>query len=162
MRYAYTESIVPRTPGPKEKGMQILFLAIAVVSAIAAIFLNVILIVAALAAGFLYYRGRKNADAEYEYVHTNDIFDVDLVIGNAARKQLVSVNLEKVLLVVPADSDELESYENWKVYDYSGDAGEGQRYAMVCKDGTRSKLLLLKLDGEMHRSLKQWIPGKVK
>ena len=162
MRYAYTESVVPRNPGPKEKRMQILFLVLTVVSAAAAIFLNFILIVAALAAGFLYYRGRKNADAEYEYVHTNDIFDVDLVIGNAARKQLVSVNLEKVLLIAPADSDALEPYKDWKVYDYSGDAGNEVCYAMVCKDGARSKMLLLKLDDEMHRSLKQWIPGKVK
>lgn len=162
MRFAYTESVVPKKFGPREKGMQTLFLVIAVVSAIGAVFLNFILIVAALAAGFLYYRGRRNADAEYEYVHTNDIFDVDLVVGNASRKQLASVNLEKVLLVAPADSDELDDYENLKVVDYSGDAGEGECYAMICKDGAKSRILLLKLDPEMYKSLKHWIPGKVK
>lgn len=162
MRYAYTESVVPKKFGPREKKMQLLFLVIAVVSAVAAIFLNFILILAALAAGFLYYRGWRNANAEYEYVHTNDVFDVDLVVGNASRKQLASVNLEKVLLIVPADSEELSPYGNWKVNDYSGDADENGCYAMVCKDGAKSQILLLKLDEEMYGSLKRWMPGRVK
>lgn len=109
---------------------------------------------------FLLYRHLQKTDGEYEYVHTNDVFDVDLVICNRSRKQRCTVNLNQVILVAPIDSEDAASYEHLPATDYSGNAGENL-YAMIyTKDGKQRKLLL-KLENAMHRSLKHWIPGKV-
>ncbi len=112
-------------------------------------------------AAFL-YRNMQKAGGEYEYVHTNSCFDVDLVIANARRKQLVSVDLEHVLLVAPADSREAEDYGSLPEQDCSGTGGEGTLYAMIYTAEGRKKKLLLRLDPKMCKSLRQWIPGKVK
>lgn len=161
MRYAYEECVVPRIPGKGDQIKRVCFLILTVLSAICAVILSLLFAVPALIFGFLYYRERQNANCEYEYVQTNNIFDVDLVSGNASRKQLVSLDLERVILLAPKDSAELAVFRSAKEDDYSGNQ-ETNLYIMVYDAGGQKKKLILQLNEKMLGSLKQWLPGKVK
>lgn len=60
-------------------------------------------------------------------------------------EQLSTIDLDQVTLIAKADDPEMESYSNLPKTDYSG---------------KRRKMLVL--DPTMLRSLKLWLPGKVK
>ncbi len=111
---------------------------------------------------FLLYRQFSKTNAEYDYVHTNDIFDVDLVTMGRFRKQLCSIDLDHVILVAKNSSPEMEKYQHLKASDYTGNHSVETIYAMVYSTDRVQKKLLLQLDDRMLRSLTQWIPGKMK
>ncbi len=160
MRDICTESLVPIVPKFGDKLLKFLLIGILIASLGLVVLVGVTgFLVTAVCVVFL-YRHLPKTNGEYEYIHTNDVFDVDLVICNRSRKQLCSVRLEQVILVAPADSDAMTAYRYLLETDCSGN-GKENLYAMVyTKDGKLHKLLL-KLDADMSRSLKQWIPGNV-
>ncbi len=119
-------------------------------------------LIAAIIFVFLLYRHLAKTNAEYEYVHTNDVFDIDLVICNSMRKQLCSINLNHVDVIAHADSQDICVYGEMKQLDYSGNAVAESLYAMVYTVNGKQQKLLLHMDQQMLKSLKQWIPNKVK
>ncbi len=160
MKDICTESIVPIIPTTMDKILKILLLAVTVILGLLGLFGNFLFLLAAVVTGFLFYRTLGRTNAEYEYIHTNDVFDVDRVVNSARRQQLTSINLNHVILVAPEDSPELDRYQHLKETDFSG-GHEDARYAMiVTREGKHAKLIL-RMTPEMHRSLKLWLPGKV-
>ncbi len=162
MRDIYTESVVPAAQKPLHKALYYLLLVLAGLSVLGIFAIGMVFLIPAGLFGLLLYRNMQKAGGEYEYVHTNSVFDVDLVIANSRRKQLISVDLEHVLLVAPADSQEAGDYGELPELDCSGTGGEGALYAMIYTAEGRRKKLLLRLEPKMQKSLKQWIPGKVR
>lgn len=161
MRYAYEECVVPRIASGTDKAKQLLFLVLTVLSALFAITLGLVFSVPAILFGFLFYQEKQKGSSEYEYVQTNNIFDVDLVSRNASRKQLISIDLERVILLAPVDSPELAVFRSAKETDFSGNQEE-RLYVMVYDAGGQKRKLRLQLNDKMLGSLKQWLPGKVK
>ncbi len=162
MRDIYTETVVPVPSKPIYRVYKFLLIGLVVLSLVAAGFIGLPVLIVTAALVWLLLRVMEKSDSEYEYVHTNDCFDVDLVVHNSRRKSLLSVNLKQVLLVARADSGELAAYKNVTAKDYSGDCSREDLYEMVYTVSGSRKKLLLQLDEAMHRSLKQWIPDKVK
>ncbi len=162
MRDIYTESVVPVPSKPIYKVAKFILMALTALSVFAVGFAGLIFVLFAAVFGFLLYRVMQKDGGEYEYVHTNNSFDVDLVISNSRRKHLLTVDLDQVALVAKADSSEMDGYSHLPETDYSGDAQTDTLYAMVYTDTGKRKRLLLKIESNMYRSLKQWMPEKVK
>ncbi len=162
MRDTYTETLIPANPTPAQNLLRAALMVLLAVSVIAALMMGWIFWIAAAVIGFALYRVMMKTGTEYEYVHTNEVFDVDAVIQNSRRKQMFSVTMDQILMVAPADDDEIASFGSIAAKNYAG-AGDGESlYAMVyAKDGVRHKALL-RLDKRMLKSLKLWIPGKCK
>ncbi len=161
MRDICTETLVAVVPTAKDRVLKFFLIALVAVSVIAVMLFGLIGIVVPALSIWLLLRQLRKTDAEYEYVHTNDVFDVDVVIRNSRRKQLFTVDLAQVALIAPADSDEVRACGKIKTTDYSGSAAGAVLYAMICAKGGKQQKLLLSLDEPMRRSLKQWIPDKV-
>ncbi len=162
MKDIYTESVIPIVPRPWDKLVKWLLIVSLGVCLILAVLFGLLGLIPMAVCAFLLYRHREKTNGEYEYVHTNDVFDVDLVICNRTRKQLCSVNLAQVALVAPADSDAVRAFGNIRETDYSGNSAQENLYAMIfTKDGAPQKLLL-QMNAQMRKSLKQWVPGKVR
>ncbi len=162
MKDVYTESIIPIAPRTVDNIIKYALLTLAVASFGLFIVSPLVAVIAMAVFGFLFYRQMSKTDAEYEYIHTNDVFDVDLVTRNSSRRQLLSLQLKQVVLVAPADADEMAAYNRLKAKDYSGNGDEASVYAMVYSKNGEMQKLLLQLDEKMVRSLKQWMPSKVK
>ncbi len=161
MRDIYTETVVPVPSKPIYQVYKYILIGLVVLSLVAAGFIGLpVLIVTAALVWLL--RVLERSDSEYEYVHTNDCFDVDLVVHNSRRRSLLSVDLKQVLLIARADSAEMAVYKSVAEKDYSGNCSRENLYEMVYTVSGGRRKLLLQLDEAMYRSLKQWIPDKVK
>lgn len=161
MRYVYTESVIQKHTPVSTRILQIL-LAVLTVLFLILTFTQPLLLVVAAIFGFAFYKVSQNTGVELEYVHTNDEFDIDKVMRSSGRKHLVSIDLNKVILIAPADSEELYAFQHLKETDFSDGKSEENLYVMVCVAGNEKRRLLLQLEPKMRSSLKQWIPSKVK
>ncbi len=158
----YTESVIPISATQQDKRIKYILIGLLCLSAVILLHSILIGLIAVIVCTFILYRHLSRISGEYEYVHTNDIFDVDIVICNSTRKQLCSIQLNSVDLIARADSDEISIYGQVPEKDYSGDLSSQTLYAMVYNANGRPQKLLLQLDKQMHQSLKQWMPEKVK
>ncbi len=100
-------------------------------------------------------------DAEYEYVHTNDIFDIDLIVANSKRKQLLTINTNQIELIAPWDSPLAKRFQNAHTVDYSGSLDRRACYAMIYWHEGKRRKVLLSLDANMLSSLKLFISDHV-
>lgn len=162
MRDICTESIIPVKPTGVDRLVKYLLIVLLVAAFALVVITGLPGMIAMGVLAFLLYRHLSKTNAEYEYVHTNDVFDVDLVTMNSRRKQLCSVDLSSVTLVARADSEAVADQGKLKRINYAGDATPNTLYAMVYGENGTQKILLLQLDERMRSSLKQWLPGKVK
>ncbi len=162
MRDICTESVIPVVPSLRDKLIKYLLIGCIVLSVVLFFMAGTIGIISAIVFVCLLYRQLAKTDAEYEYVHTNDVFDVDIVTCNSMRKQLCSINLNHVDIVAHADSQDVCVYGEMKQFDYYGDSNSEELYAMVYTVNSKQQKLLLHMDQQMLKSLKQWIPNKVK
>ncbi len=162
MRDICTESVVPVVPRSSDKALKFALIGSIPLSLALILFIGPFALLLTAVCAFMLYRHIQKSGSEYEYIHTNEIFDVDIVIRNQSRKQLCSVNLNQVSLVAPVDCEEMLAFSRAKVTDYSGNAAEDTLYAMVYSEDGKQHTLLLKMDEKMRNSLKQWIPAKVR
>ncbi len=162
MRDICTESIVTIIPGKQDVLFKYILIVLIAVSLILTMFYGIVGLIATAVFGLLLKHQLMKTDAEYEYIHTNDVFDVDMIICNNKRKQVCSVNLNNVELVAKADTDEITSYGQLIMKDCSGNHASGNAYAIIYREGGRCQKLLIQMDDQMRKSLKQWIPEKVR
>ncbi len=162
MKDIYTESVVPVSPTIRDKRMKYILWGLMGLSVLVFLVVPTVGLITIAVCAFFQYRHLSKMSGEYEYVHTNDIFDVDMVIRNSTRRQLCSIDLNRVEVIAKADSDEIRSLGQLPQTDYSGDADSQMQYAIVYSCSGNLKKLLVQLDEQMHRSLRQWMPGKVK
>lgn len=161
MRYTYTESVIHREMNQNAQKLKMVYLILAAASLILALLVNSIFLLGVLLFGIAYYKAYQNSDVEYEYVHTNNVFDIDKVIQNSSRKQVLSIHLDQVAVVAPVDSATAERYGNLKEEDFSDGVSKDQMYMMICTVSGKQRKLRLQLEPAMLRSLQQWIPEKI-
>lgn len=157
-----TEAVVPAAPSRKDQVLAVTFLILAIVSVVLMFVYKFIFVFLFLFCCFLACRLNQNRAREYEYIHTNDVFEVDVVFRGARRKHLKSLDLHTVLLIAPAEAAEVLAYRNVEELDFAGDLPDAAVYAMIfVQSGVKTKLLL-SMTEEMKNSLKQWLPDKVR
>ena len=160
MKDLCTESVVAKKSMP---GAQLLFGTLVFLAAISLISAGAHLLFLVFAAlfGFLAFKVWSNTDVEYEYIHTNNIFDIDKVMHSSRRKSLLSLDLNQVVVIAHVDSDELAPHLRLEKLDYSGNSDEENKYGIVCVVRGKKKLVLIHMEPKMLKSLKMQIPSKV-
>ncbi len=161
MRVQYTESFIAANPTRKEVLLRNLWGVLLALSCILAIFASMIFFIPALVFGSLLYRSMIVTSAEYEYIHTNDDFDIDRVAFNSKRKRVISIRVEEILCIAPYHSSRAEQYVCRSENDYSANAEGENLYVIVYQRSGDLHRVLLNLDRKMLNSLRMWIPGKV-
>lgn len=161
MRCTYTESVIHREPDPRTNTKKTCALVLAVVFLALSVLADSIFLLGVLICGIAFWNAYQNAEVDYEYVHTNDIFDIDKVIRNSSRRQILSIKLDQVSAVAPANSAAAQRWANLKEEDFSDGISENSQYIMICSVNGKQRKLLLQLEPEMLHSLKQWIPEKM-
>ena len=156
-----TESIVTIVPKLYLKVLKYVWLALIGLSIALFAFLGWAALISVIISWLLYRKTNQLTHREYEYVHTNDIFDVDLVTNNSRRKNIVSVDLKQVVMVTPSDFLALPDYQYLPEQDFTGKQNTKTSYTMVCSVAGKQQRLLLSLDQKMLDSLKKTIPGRV-
>ncbi len=169
MKDILTESIVPVKPRVLYQlariaamallGLGVLGLMLFLFQSIA---VAAVCLAVAVGSYYLMNKLQEKTAGEFEYIHSNGQLDVDIVVNASRRKHLMTVDLERVVLLAPAEHWELERYNGLAQKDFTGGAEENTVYCMVFQDEGKSKKLLLSLNEKMYNSLKSWLRSKVK
>lgn len=122
---------------------------------------NFYLLIPAAILWIVYFFAKQILEVDYEYIQTNDILDIDMVMGSSRRANVLSFPLSQVLIVAPWDSKELEEFDYIKPSDYSARDLRDRPYVMVCVVKEKKRKLYLQLNDHMLHTLKQVIPQKV-
>ena len=115
-------------------------------------------VVIGIAAYFIY----MNANLEYEYLYLDKELSIDKVMAKSKRKKVASFDMEKMEIMAPLNSYQLDSYRNRnvKIVDYS--SGEEKqpdlRYAFYY-DGKQK--VIFEPNAEMVKAIQMIAPRKV-
>ena len=122
---------------------------------------NFYLLIPAAILWIVYFFAKRVLEVDYEYIQTNDILDIDMVIGSSNRANVLTFPLSQVLIVAPWDSEELKEFDYIKASDYSARDLRDRPYVMICVVKEQKRKLYLQLNDKMLHTLKQVIPQKV-
>lgn len=162
MSDAYTELLIKCKTSAGMKVLKIVMTAVTAAAVVLALFsLNWVFFIAAIVLGVGCYFVNQNADLEYEYLHLGDELDVDKIMNKSKRKRVATIDLKTVEVVAPLRSHELDRHQQLKVLDFSAKDPDQRPYVMICKMGDEMKQVVLQLDQNMVKTLKQRMPRKV-
>lgn len=166
---AYKEYMIKKQ---KDAGAKLFTVLMYLVASVISIFAFIILMpigfgsaVALIIAGAFYgaYRISGNMNKEFEYIVTEDIIDVDVIVNKSKRKRLVSFNLENVKVLASVDNAQFKHYLN-EGFDSVIDATSGRKdkkvyFAVVEK--TNKVLVKMELTESILQSLYEISPSKI-
>lgn len=119
---------------------------------------NVVALVLGGGVAFLLFRYKDNFRIEFEYSFTNGEMDFAMVLGNARRKQLLSLRIREMEAGGWADGPTFEKYDSMKDVkrlDYFLNSKSRLYYLYFVRDGKRT-LLLMEPSQEMVNMMAQY------
>lgn len=160
----YSELLVKREPTTKDTLMKYGLIILTSLAVIAGLFINPILLIAAVVFGIACYFVIPKTDVEYEYLFINGDFDIDMVMAKTKRKKVKSFKLSDADLVAPLDSHRMDYYngnQKMKVMDFSSGNPKNKRFAVITRlDGEICKIIL-EPDETLAHAMKSSAPSKV-
>lgn len=163
MNDTYSELLVKREQGAKEKIIKVLVIAAIVVAVFVGLMIPLFLVVAVVLGAAAYFL-LPNLDLEFEYLYVNGELDIDRIASKAKRKRVKSLDLSKMEIMAPVKSHRLDYQNhntNMKVYDYSSGNAEHKIYAMIIPDEKEVCKVLLEPDQELIKNIEKCCPRKV-
>jgi hypothetical protein len=163
MNESYKELLVKRDKGVKENLIRIVCVIPTVLAALLTLLTaNVIVFIILVALGVLDYFVFQWTDIEYEYLYLDKEITIDKIMAKTRRKKAATIDVNKVEIIAPASSHQLDSYRNrnCKTSDLSAgkDLGGMKQFWVYCEG---SQKYILNLDAEFAGALKSVAPRKV-
>ncbi len=123
---------------------------------------NTLVFLAAVVLGVLTYFVFQWTDIEYEYLYLDKEITVDKVMAKTRRKRVTVLEVDKLEIMAPQGSYQLDAYKNRQVKTIDVSAGHdlpGQKlYFIYYVGGCR---YLLNLDEDFAKTVKSVAPRKV-
>lgn len=159
----YKELLVKKESGMKEKILRVACLVPTIVLGFFTLITgNIILFVITVALGILDYFVFQWTDIEYEYLYLDKEITIDKIMAKTRRKRQIAIDVNKIEILAPVKSYQLDSYRNrsCKEIDYSAgmDMPEQKLYALYY-DGNQK--FLLNLTEDFAKMIKGMAPRKV-
>lgn len=166
---AYREYMIKKQKDIGAKILTVLLYLVAAVISIIAFFALMPIgfgsAVALIIAGAFYgaYRLSGNMKKEFEYIVTEDIIDVDVIINKSKRKRLISFNLESVKVLADVNNAQFKHCLS-ESFDSVIDATSGRKdkkvyFAVVEKDSR--VLVKMELTETIAQELYEISPSKI-
>lgn len=163
MNESYKELLVKKDKGAKEKLTR-------VVSVVPTVFLglltlltgNIIFFIVVIVLGVLDYFVFQWTDIEYEYLYLDKEISVDKIMAKTRRKKVTTISVEKIEIMAPEKSYQLDSYRNrqTKVTDLSaGHDLPDQKLYWIFYEGNQK--ILMNLTEDFAKTIKGIAPRKV-
>jgi len=159
----YKELLVKQERTAKQKLYRVLAVVGAViVGLLAFVTFNIIFLTVFAVMVVVAYFVFVNTDLEFEYLYLDKEISIDKIISKTKRKKAGSIDVNRIEIVAPADSHQLDSYKNrdLKLVDYSaGSDVDEQKLYTIIYDGNQK--ILVNFDDEFIKILTNIIPRKV-
>ena len=123
---------------------------------------NIIFFIVVIALGVLDYFVFQWTDIEYEYLYLDKEISVDKIMSKTRRKKLTTISVDKIEIMAPEKSHQLDSYRNrqTKVTDLSaGHDLPDQKLYWIFYEGNQK--ILMNLTEDFARTVKGIAPRKV-
>ncbi len=164
MNDTYVEVMVNRKTSPLLGVARIVLYALVIVCFLLGIVGSGVFLVGAVAFALVAYFVLPNFDLEYEYLYVDKEISIDKIMSKEKRKHVMNVDLNKMEIIAPLTSHELDSYKarGVKIYDFSSKEEGNKVYAIVYENGQEGTVMVnIEPNEEMLRAIKNVFPRKV-
>lgn len=122
-----------------------------------------VLLLVGIAIGAIGYFVCPAPDIEYEYLYMGKELTVDKIISKSKRKNVGTFDLNKMEVMCPVNSHELDSYKNKKlpVKDFSSNKPDSKPYVIAYHDEKEEFLIYVEPVAEFVQAVKSTMPRKV-
>ena len=102
-------------------------------------------------------------EVEYEYLYIGKELSIDKIIAKSKRKKTAEFDLNKMEIMCPVNSHELDSYKNknLSVKDFSSKKADAKIYAIVYRDDKQECIIYIEPNQELLQAIKTVFPRKV-
>lgn len=163
MNDSYKELLVKKESGMKEKALRVVSLVPTIIAGLLCLLTgNIIIFIIAVAFGVLDYFVFQWTDIEYEYLYLDKEITIDKIMAKQRRKRVATISVDKIEILAPVKSYQLDSYKNreGKVLDYSaGQDLPDEKLYMMFYDGNQK--YMLNLSEDFAKTIKGIAPRKV-
>lgn len=163
MNESYKELLVKKDKGAKEILTRVVSVVPTVLLGLLTLLTgNIIFFIIVIALGVLDYFVFQWTDLEYEYLYLDKEISVDKIMAKTRRKRAATISVEKIEIMAPEKSHQLDSYRNrqTKVLDLSaGHDLPDQKLYWVFYEGNQK--ILMNLTEDFAKTVKGIAPRKV-
>lgn len=163
MNESYKELLVKKERGGKESAIRVLCIIPTVLLALLTLLTGAMyFFIAVIALGVLDYFVFQWTDIEYEYLYLDKEISVDKIMAKTRRKKVTTIDVNKIEIMAPEKSYQLDSYRNrqTKVTDLSaGHDLPEQKLYWVYYEGNQK--FLMNLTEDFAKTIKGIAPRKV-
>lgn len=160
----YKELLVKKKRTAKDSLIKYGMIGLTAVLAAAGLFFHPLILIGAVAAGIGCYFILPRTDLEYEYLLVNGELDIDVIMSQAKRKRVKSINIPEADLIAPLNSHRMDYYngnQKMKVLDYSSGDAQHKRFAIITRDGNEACKIIIEPDETFAQAMKNSAPSKV-
>lgn len=163
MNESYKELLVKKERDIKQTLLRVIcIIPTALVGFLTLITGNIILFIVTVALGVLDYFVFQWTDVEYEYLYLDKEVTIDKIMAKTRRKRACVIDVQKIEILAPVTSHQLDSYRNREVktLDYSAgrDLPEQKLYAAYYEGNQKYQLNLTE---DFAKTIRGIIPRKV-
>lgn len=161
MNDSYKELLVKKEKGMKENVLRIGCIVATVLFCFFALMVPYAFVIV-IVLGVLDYFVFQLTDIEYEYLYLDKEINIDKIMAKNKRKRVAVLSIDKMEILAPEKSHQLDSYRNRtvKTADYSaGQDLPGEKVYAMYYEGNQK--FLLNLDEDFAKTVKGIAPRKV-
>ena len=163
MNESYKELLVKKDRGAKETLMRVGSVVPTVLIGLLTLLTgNIIFFIVVIALGVLDYFVFQWTDIEYEYLYLDKEISVDKIMSKTRRKKLTTISVDKIEIMAPAKSHQLDSYRNRQIKVTDLSAGHylpEQMLYWIFYEGNQK--ILMNLTEDFAKTVKGIAPRKV-
>lgn len=163
MNESYKELLVKKERGAKEALIRVVCVVPTVLLGLLTFLTgNIIMFIIVIALGVVDYFVFQWTDIEYEYLYLDKEISVDKIMAKTRRKRIMTITVEKIEIMAPEKSYQLDPYRNrqTKVTDLSaGHDLPDQKLYWVYYEGNQK--FLMNLTEDFAKTVKGIAPRKV-
>jgi len=160
---SYVECLVSRNRENKYQIIKIVMYVLAGICILLALMGIPFLFIAGVAIGVAGIFAVPSPDIEYEYLYINKELSIDKIIEKSKRKAVASYDLNKMEVMCPVNSHELDSYKskNLPIKNYASNMEDAKNYAIVYRDEKTECIVYITPNEELKQAIKTVFPRKL-
>ncbi len=163
MNDTYVEVMVDKKKSPLLGPGKVILYILAVLCLLIGLVSNFIFVILAVLVALAAYFVIPMFDLEYEYLYIDKEISIDKIMSKEKRKHVYTVDLNKMEVMAPERSHELDSYRarGAKIYDFSSGYEDAKAYCIAYEAGSEGCVLVkIEPNEEMLRAIKTVFPRK--
>ena len=164
MNDTYVEVLVEKKKNPMLSAGRILLYGLATACFFIAMVASFAFIIPTVIFAVIGYFVIPMFDLEYEYLYLDREISIDKIMSKEKRKHVYTVDLNKMDVMAPVNSHELDRHKDRgvKTYDFTSHMEDARVYSIVYETGTEGTVLVnIEPNEEMLRAIRNVFPRKV-